>query len=144
MEMLLEQCSEIADNLLNIADVSNEKKQSVSSRCGFYISESFKRLMDEHSIIQVNLDELKYLDQKDIESLGWKPDNERQWSLESPDRYSCFYMDDASMTFYEDRNVVSIKCKNKFTNTINVNSCSFRIKNKSELKALMQQLNIIE
>jgi hypothetical protein len=96
------------------------------------------------NFIESNYVRVKYLDREDIESLGWKPDKERQWSVESTDRHSCFYMYDASMTFYEDRNVVSIKCKNKFTNTINVNSCSFRIKNKSELKVLMQQLNITE
>lgn len=82
---------------------------------------------------------VKYLDREDIESLGWKKHGERYYysSKTVPLRInqdgSCDH-EDCSMGIDSDYRAWINAGNNHFTGTIN---------NKSELKKLMQQLNLL-
>lgn len=88
---------------------------------------------------------VKYLDREDIESLGWEPDFERAWCIKGSDRHMCFYIENdiAAMTYRIDKGLVTIRNKDQYSG-VTLEAATYKIKNKSELKKLMQQLNITE
>ena len=73
---------------------------------------------------------IKYLDKEDIESFGFKTDNKE-------DAIYGQYMDEQ---IYIDYNKIANKCK---IHTMDSDGLIFTVKNKSELKKLLIQLEII-
>jgi hypothetical protein len=81
---------------------------------------------------------VKYLDREDIESLGWEEDK----SNSEPDRLNLEFIKNEytyGIVLYNIMQVVIYKYKYKFKEEILFEG---KIKNKSELKRLMKQLNI--
>lgn len=88
---------------------------------------------------------VKYLDKDDIEKLNWIADKERTWG----DRM-CFYKNDNTLEYYEDCTLIINRYKknlevfqNQGINNIEItNKFRGKIKNISELKILLKQLDI--
>jgi hypothetical protein len=78
---------------------------------------------------------VKYLDKEDIENLGWEYlDDDRITYIYSKDNYELQYsLDDKIISILE-----------RINNTTGNRVVIYPIKNKSELKKLMKQLNIIK
>ncbi len=99
------------------------------------------------NFIESNDVRVKYLDREDIESLGWEPDFERSWCVtnfkDSYDRHICFKKKNAGLIYRIDKGFVTIKNENQYLQLL-IEGSTYKIKNKSELKKLMQQLNITE
>ena len=81
--------------------------------------------------LKTNPDDIrvKYLDKEDIESLGWKFKTD-------------LYIKD-NLTLQVHKDSITIKYYNNFNNEWRTNVEQIIIKNKSELKILLKQLNIL-
>lgn len=90
--------------------------------------------------IEKKLIKVKYLDRKDIESLGFVYN----------DKYNCYNGHNILMKYFDDRTIYIATLdpsKNEFFHRTNVDNYfvnRISIKNKSELKKLLKQLKIIE
>lgn len=92
--------------------------------------------------IEYNKIKCKFLDRKDIESLGFKPDFERTWG-----ERMCFRNNIVALTYVPQDNWIRVYFKEKEPvklEEVRGRYCDFKIKNKSELKKLMEMLKIGE
>jgi len=97
----------------------------------------FNILLDdyEHSSEEVNKYRVKYLDKEDIESLGWEISK-----IQRNPKTTCFEKSDTAFRFVLEIDIDSVKIDAYLDFKIPMFIGS--VKNKSELKKLMQMLNI--
>jgi len=123
-----------------LQDYDNWVKETLSQEDASYFFDSY---ITDASPLEFRV---KYLDKEDIESLGWRRDKLRAFQLNKQ-----FYYKNNLVLFYNaDKNELSIITRDpslseEFSRT-NIDPDYVHkiiIKNKSELKVLLKQLNII-
>ena len=127
----------------DVEDIAGWYEYTFNVRCWRSLSDIEELLNDSVTKMSVRV---KYLNQQDIEELGWSVTKDRDYEIDAQLEVSSHLLFEMTYDFEE----CELSIEKFFSNSLEVNPTSFdsttifngTIKNKHELKKLMQMLNI--